>query len=118
MSQPLQNYLRTYRRRAGLSQEEVAFLLGCSSAAKSSRYEHSARRPSLETVFIYEVVFDAAAQKLFRGIFKRAEKKTRKRAQILAERLRHAKPNRLNSRKLSILEGIIALRATQPDKHS
>lgn len=111
MSQPLQNYLRTYRRRAGLSQEEVAFLLGCSSAAKSSRYEHSARRPSLETVFFYEVVFGASAQKLFRGIFKKAEKKTQKRAQMLAEKLRKAKPNRLNSRKLSLLEAIIAPRS-------
>ena len=45
MASYLHNYLRTYRKRAGLSQAEVAFLLGCHSGAKVSRYEHAARRP-------------------------------------------------------------------------
>ena len=55
MSHKLQNYLRTYRKRSGLSQDEVAFLLGCQTGAKVSRYEPFARKPSLETLFAYEV---------------------------------------------------------------
>lgn len=38
-SQPLFNYLLTYRKRSALSQEEVAYLLGAQSGAKVCRYE-------------------------------------------------------------------------------
>jgi len=37
MSHKLQNYLRTYRKRNSLSQDEMAFLLGCQSGTKVSR---------------------------------------------------------------------------------
>jgi len=117
MSQPLQNYLRTYRRRAGLSQHEVALLLGWASGVHISEYERSARRPDLETIFFYEVVFGVPASELFRGVFQKVEKKTRKRAQMLAEELRKAKPGRAISRKLGILEAIIAPSSTKPDNH-
>lgn len=118
MSQPLQNYLRTYRRRAGLSQDEVALLLGWASGVHVSEYERYARRPTLETVFFYEVVFGVPASELFRGVFQKVEKETRKRAQTLAEELRKAKPGRTISRKLSILEAIISPRAAKPDNQS
>ena len=35
----LENYLRTYRKRSGLTQREVAFLVGCRNGAQVSRYE-------------------------------------------------------------------------------
>jgi transcriptional regulator with XRE-family HTH domain len=118
MSQPLENYLRTYRRRAGLSQEEVGLLLGWASGVHISEYERTARRPDLETIFFYEVLLGVPASELFRGVFQKVEKETRKRAQLLAEELRKAEPGRATTRKLSILEAIIAPRATKPDNHS
>jgi transcriptional regulator with XRE-family HTH domain len=105
MASHLHNYLRTYRKRAGLSQVEVAFLLGCESGAKVSRYEHAARRPSLETIVAYEVILDAALRDLFAGLYHDVEKQTRKRAGILIRKLeaaRHGDPRVL--RKLAILE--------------
>jgi hypothetical protein len=45
----LPNYLRTYRRRACLSQDEVAYVLGCRSGSKISRYENCSRLPTPET---------------------------------------------------------------------
>jgi len=117
MSQTPQNYLRSYRRRSGLSQAEMAFLLGCRSKAKVSRYEQHARRPSLESVFIYEVVFGAHAQELFRGVFEKVEKETRKRAQMLAERLRQAKPDDTIARKLSILDAIVSAPSSKSDDY-
>lgn len=41
MSQPLHNYLRMFRRSAGLTQKELAYLLGIHSASPISRYERS-----------------------------------------------------------------------------
>lgn len=48
----LDNYLRTYRKKLGLTQREVAFLLGCHSGAKVSRYERSARIPLLTSSWL------------------------------------------------------------------
>jgi transcriptional regulator with XRE-family HTH domain len=118
MSQPLQNYLRTYRRRAGLSQAEVALLFGWLSGAHVSEHEHFARQASLETAFVFEVILGAPASELFRGVFQKVEKETRQRAEILAQELRQAKPGRAITRKLSLLDRIIAAPTTKPDKHS
>ena len=83
----LDNYLRTYRKSRGFSQRELAFLLGCHSGAKVSRYERSKRIPPLETIFAYEVILGTPAQELFAGIQKRAEKRARHRIRLLANRL-------------------------------
>jgi transcriptional regulator with XRE-family HTH domain len=106
MSYKLQNYLRTYRKRSSLAQNEVAFLLGCKSGTKVSRYERSARRPSLETVFAYEVMFGAPARELFAGVYQKVEKTITNRAQLLTRKLSRATPTPMATRKLQILEAI------------
>ncbi len=103
MSAPLETYLRTYRKRSGLSQDEVAFLLGSGSGAKVSRYEHSARRPGLQTLFAYEVIFQVRARELFLGIYQKVERETRRRALRLAGRLTSAEADRMAQRKLAAL---------------
>ena len=62
-----QNYLRTYRRRCALSQQEVAALIGCHDGMVSSRYELGRRRPSLKTLFAFELILRAPARQLFAG---------------------------------------------------
>lgn len=113
MSRKLNNYLRTYRRRASLSQDEVAFLLGCRSGSKASRYERFARAPNLETVFMYEIMFGTPARELFRGIFQKVEKEVIKRARMLSEKLEQEGQDRTVSRKLSTLGAISSSR--KPD---
>jgi len=87
MSSKLQNYVRTHRRRAGLSQEDMALLLGCKSGAKISRYERFARQPSLETVFAYEAIFGVPARELFAGVYEQARAAIQSRARALSENL-------------------------------
>jgi transcriptional regulator with XRE-family HTH domain len=106
MSAPLESYLRTYRKRSGFSQDEVAFLLGCQSGAKVSRYEWFGREPNLRTVFAYEVIFRTPASVLFGGMYEKVEKRTRARARLLAERLAEGRPERATLRKLAILESL------------
>jgi len=69
MAYKLNNYLRTYRKRASLSQDEVAYLLGCRSGAKVSRYERFARQPTLQTALAYEAIFGVPVRELFAGIY-------------------------------------------------
>jgi len=84
----LDNYLRTYRKKLGLTQREVAFLLRCHGGAKVSRYERSGRIPDLKTIFAYEVIFQKPARELFAGIYDRAERETLRKVRQLVSRLR------------------------------
>jgi transcriptional regulator with XRE-family HTH domain len=118
MSHKLENYLRTYRKRSGLSQDEVAFLLGCQNGTKVSRYEQFARKPRLETLFGYEMVFGAPARELFAGAYQKVEKRISNRAQLLARKLNRATPNSMATRKLQILKAITSGSGTGPDKLS
>src|SRR2546428_10823137 len=115
-SHRLPNYLKTYRKRAGLSQDEVAFLLGCRSGAKVSRYERLARRPSLETAFAYEAVFGVPARDLFAGVYEKVESDIVKRARVLAGKLTAAKPDRVMLRKLQSLKAMNSAPEPEPQK--
>ncbi len=117
MSTRLPNYLKTYRRRAALSQDEVAFLLGCRTGAKVSRYEHMARRPSLETAWGYEVLFGAPERELFAGGYEKVEDDIRKRARALADKLGASRRDRLTLRKLETLQAIVCATASEPDQY-
>jgi transcriptional regulator with XRE-family HTH domain len=118
MSHKLQNYLRTYRKRAGLSQDEVAFLLGCESGAKTSRYERFARQPNLQTALAYRVIFAVSMEELFAGIFQRVERRTLRRVQLLAQKLSKAQPDRMTTRKLEVLRAVASGTAGEPVKYS
>jgi len=64
----LENYLRSHRRRAGLTQREVAFLIGCRDGAQISRYEKRRRLPPLETALAWEIIFGIPVSELFAGM--------------------------------------------------
>lgn len=104
MSTLLESYLKAYRRKSALSQDEVAFLLGTVSGTRVSRYERRARRPLLETAFAYEVIFRTPVKELFAGIYQKVETETIARAQLLSERLAEATPKSLMSRKQVTLQ--------------
>jgi len=108
MRHRLDNYLRAHRRRAGLTQDEVAFLLGSASGTKVSRYEQGRRRPPLETAFAYEIIFGAPSRELFAGIYERIERTARRRARLLADRLGKAAMSRVNAHKLAALRALAA----------
>jgi DNA-binding XRE family transcriptional regulator len=84
----------------------VAFLLGCQSGAKVSRYERFNRKPSLETAFAYEAVFGAPSRDLFAGVFQKVEEKIKKRAQLLSRKLSEGKRDRMTLQKLKLLQSI------------
>ena len=116
MTTKLSNYLRMYRKRRGLSQSELAFLLGCRSGAKVSRYERHARMPSLETVFAYEVIFGVPARELFAGTYQQAEHRIHERAKLLADKLDHAPSTPAVKYKRASIERITSLAPTSPQK--
>jgi len=83
----LENYLRSYRKESGLSQQEVAFLLGCENGGQVSRYEKRHRLPPLETALACEEIFGAPVAELFAGMRQSVRKDITKRRLELQSRL-------------------------------
>jgi len=108
MAQKLNNYLLTYRKRAGLSQDEMAFLLGTVSGTRVSRYERFGREPGLQTALAYEIIFAAAQQDLFAGLYEEVERGVLFRAGRLLEHLDGARVSPPVRQKLEALQGVIS----------
>ena len=66
-------YLRFLRRRSGLSQRELAQILGNVSATQVSRHERSVTPPALPTAFGYQAVFQKPASDIFPGLYHTVE---------------------------------------------
>jgi transcriptional regulator with XRE-family HTH domain len=80
-----------YRKRSGLTQAELAVLLGCAHGSKVYRYEHGVRIPTLETIIAFEIVFRVPLSALFAGTYEKVRGEVRVRAQRLSRQL-DAKP--------------------------
>jgi transcriptional regulator with XRE-family HTH domain len=102
----LTNYLRSNRKRLGLSQDEVAFLLGTQSGAKVCRYEKFTREPNLATALACEAIFQKPVRELFAGLYQEVEREVAGRAKVLTHRTNYQNPTNGNTRKLQVLAGI------------
>ena len=102
----LPNYLRTYRKRLGFSQDEMAFLLRLHDGPKVCHYERYRLTPSLETALSYEVIFKTPVKELVRGMYRKVERSVAARAAVLRYKLSRAKPSPAVARKLAALKAI------------
>ncbi len=87
MSSLLHNYLSTYRKRAGLSQQDVARLASDSSSGAIARNELANRLPSLKLAIAYEVIYGERLAKLFAGLYEEVEADIADRAKELLEEI-------------------------------
>ena len=83
MTRPLPNYIRTFRKRSGLSQDEMAFLLGLTSGTSVLRHEDDQRAPMLDTTLAYAAICRVDVRELFAGRYEAAEVEVRRRARKL-----------------------------------
>ena len=81
----LPSLLRTQRRTWGLSQREMAKLLGFESSAEISRLEHGKRTPGLETALVCSTLFGVPVQELFPQLVMESVDKLRERVGELHE---------------------------------
>lgn len=108
MSQdPLTTYLLTYRKRTGLSQGEIAFLLGISSGTTVSKHETGARKPFLKAALSYEIILGEPASELFAGWYLDLEGAIRKRAVRLSKRLSALPGTPANVQKLNTIRRLL-----------
>ncbi len=64
MSSP-PNYLRVYRKRSGLIQEDIAYLLNLPDYSNISRYEKGQRAPNTELLLTYHHLFDVPVESFY-----------------------------------------------------
>jgi DNA-binding XRE family transcriptional regulator len=67
------NYLRIYRRKAGLSQPDLAAIIGHASAWQIDRHEKNKNVPPLLTALAYEALFNVPVSTLFIGLYETVE---------------------------------------------
>lgn len=103
----LDNYLRSYRRRHGLSQNIVAELLGSQSGTKVSRYERRIRMVPLETALAYEAALGIPVADLFAGKFQEVRTAVKRHARKISRRLESLPKSPSRSRALEALTAIL-----------
>jgi DNA-binding XRE family transcriptional regulator len=116
MDRLLKTYLRTFRRRWGLTQTELAFLIGVKSNTLVSRFEELKRTPNLSVAFACEIIFDASQLELFPGLFDDVQDAVYLRANELYEELQGSSAKATRA-KLDFLEGVLSRSVRRPDKH-
>lgn len=65
MTRPF-NHLRIYRKRSRLTQKDISFLSGVEDHTEVCRYEACSRRPSIEFLLTYHLLFDVSIETFFR----------------------------------------------------
>jgi transcriptional regulator with XRE-family HTH domain len=107
MNQRLKSYLRPFRRRHGLTQRELAFLIGAKGGTVVSRIERLKRSPSFAWICACALVFGTRALDLFPGLFLEIRESLRHRANELYEELQ-GNPSKTTRAKLDFLEEVLA----------
>ena len=72
----LRNYLRVYRRRWHLTQEELAFLFGYDAKSIISRFESEERTITLAVATACHTIFGVEPKELFPALFDSVEQRS------------------------------------------
>lgn len=86
----VENRLWQTRKRRGLEQKSVAYLLNHHTADQVSRYELGTRTPTLETALLLEMIYGTPLRVLYKDLYERLQEEFRerlKRVPQLQERL-------------------------------
>jgi len=114
MNQKSRTYLRPLRRRFGLTQRELGFLIGAKSGTAISRIERLKRAPSLVWARALALIFGTRALELFPELLSGIHEAVRARVNELYEELQ-GNPSRVTRAKLDFLEDVLARLEEQRD---
>ena len=107
MKSSLSNYIRTYRRRVFLSQEELAFLLGSAAGTTVVRHEMNQRVPTLDKALTYAAVLQVDTRELFAGRYEEQAAAVRERAVVLLKSVKGQLPTEDVREKTLFLQALV-----------
>ena len=102
----MQNLLRTYRKKTELSIEDVSRLLNMQDCSTLSRCERGYRKPNLEIIFTYHLLFEVSIEKLFENEMKFTFKKIEKNIDPLIENLQNQEQTRKVEARILFLKSL------------
>jgi len=79
------NYIRKYREEIGISQDELAILIGLEGRGAISLFESALRIPDLARLIALELIFEEPIQVIFAGIAEDVRDDVKNRAWALLE---------------------------------
>jgi transcriptional regulator with XRE-family HTH domain len=81
----IENRLWQTRKRRGLEQKQVAYLLNHHTADQVSRYELGTRLPTLETALLLEMIYGAPLRVLYKDLYERLQAEFKDRLERLPQ---------------------------------
>ena len=108
-------YLRPYRRRWGLTQKELATLVGMRAASVISRIERGDRSPSLAMVVACQILFGVSVVEIFPALYDGLEEEVVTRSYALYDELQGIS-SRVNTSKLDFFEQVFARAKSRASK--
>jgi transcriptional regulator with XRE-family HTH domain len=100
----LRNYLRVYRRRWHLTQEELAFLFGYDAESIISRFEREERVITLAVATACQTIFGVEPKEVFPALFASVEQSVVQRMYELRDRLAQSELTQGTLAKLDLLQ--------------
>ena len=104
---PLKTYLRTFRKRVGLTHDEVAFLAGGASGTSVARHERGKRVPLLRTALMYELILRVPIRILYEGLLYDSLATFHRRIAGLCASLERQERTRARDRKIAHLKAVL-----------
>jgi hypothetical protein len=101
------SYLRPLRRRWGLTQKELGFLIGAKNGGIISRVEGLKQLPNAAATLAIALIFDTSPSTLFPTFIATIREGVHRRATDLYEKLQ-GNPSRITRTKLDFLEQILS----------
>jgi transcriptional regulator with XRE-family HTH domain len=114
MSTNLECYLKPYRRRWGLKQDELGRLLGVRTGTIVSRLERGVRDPSLADAYAFEIILGTNPIELFPGLHAKVLQEVIERARSFYDELQ-GNASRDTELKLDLFEDIFARQEKRSD---
>jgi DNA-binding XRE family transcriptional regulator len=114
MSTDLECYLKPYRRRWGLKQDELGRLLGVRTGTIVSRLERGFRDPSLADAYAFKIIFGTEPIELFPGLDAKVRQEVIERVRNLYDELQGS-TSRDTGLKLDLFEDIFARQEKRSD---
>jgi DNA-binding XRE family transcriptional regulator len=104
---PLNTYLRMYRKRAGFTHEELAFLCGAMCGSSVARHEQGSQLPVLRTALMYEFILQGSVRELYAGLFHDARRAVCVRARGLCASLERKPQSADRDHKIAMLRQLL-----------
>ena len=107
MTDKLPDYFKTQRKLYGMTQKEVAYLLGYMNGQEISRIERRERIPSLRIIVAYSIIFSISVNDLIPGIYQEIEESIEGRVKDLIHLLEQNQVKMELQRKIEFLRSLV-----------